>query len=213
MTFAIDFLSFLAVSLVVIMTPGPDTALTIRNTFLGARAGCIATAAGVAVGQCCWAVATSLGGVALLVASEPVFLAIKYVGAAYLVYLGVMALREALRRPPQNRPPSAPTNAPTLKAVVAFRQGIISNLGNPKMAVFFASLLPQFVPTSQASVAAFLLLGLSFAALTFAWLVFYAALIARIGTLLQRHQVRRWLEAVMGTLLIGFGIRLATERS
>lgn len=213
MILAIDFLSFLAVSLVVIMTPGPDTALTIRNTFLGARAGGIATAAGVAVGQCCWAVATSLGAVALLVASEPVFLAIKYVGAAYLIYLGILALREALRRRPQDQPPSAPTNAPALKAAAAFRQGIISNLGNPKMAVFFASLLPQFVPISQASVAAFLLLGLCFAVLTFVWLVFYAVLIARIGALLRRHQVRCWLEAAMGTLLIGFGLRLATERS
>lgn len=210
---SVDFLSFLAVSLVVIVMPGPDTALTIRNTFLGARAGGIATAAGVAVGQCCWAAATSLGVVALLVASEPVFLFIKYVGAAYLIYLGVLALREALRRPPANRLPSAPVSAPVLKAAAAFRQGIISNLGNPKMAVFFASLLPQFVPTSHASIAAFLLLGLGFAALTFAWLTFYAVLIARIGTFLQRHQVRRWLEAVMGTLLIGFGLRLATERN
>lgn len=100
---AIDLLSFLAVSLVVIMTPGPDTALTIRNTLLGRRAGGVATAAGVAAGLCCWAVATSLGVVALLVASEPVFLAIKYVGAAYLVYLGVLALSEAARRRPADR--------------------------------------------------------------------------------------------------------------
>ncbi|MGE4079839.1 MAG: LysE family translocator [Reyranella sp.] len=97
--------------------------------------------------------------------------------------------------------------------MAAFRQGIISNLGNPKIAVFFASLLPQFVPTSQASVAAFLMLGLCFAAITFTWLVLYAVLIARIGALLQRHQVRRWLEAVMGTLLVGLGLRLATERT
>ena len=213
MILAIHFLSFLALSLVVIMTPGPDTALTIRNTLLGKRTGGIATAAGVAVGQCCWAVATSLGAVALIVASEPVFLAIKYVGAAYLVYLGVLSLREALPRQSVTRLPSAPTNAPALKAAASFRQGIISNLGNPKMAVFFASLLPQFVPIAHASVAAFLLLGLGFAVLTFTWLVVYAALIARIGTLLQRHQVRRWLEAAMGTLLIGFGLRLATERS
>ena len=210
---AVDFLSFLAVSLVVIMTPGPDTALTIRNTLLGKRTGGVATAAGVAVGLCCWAVATSFGVVALLVASEPVFLAIKYLGAACLVFLGVLALREALRRQPAGRPTPASTDAPTLKPVAAFRQGIISNLGNPKIAVFFASLLPQFVPTSQASVAAFLMLGLTFAVITFTWLVLYAVAIARIGTLLQRHQVRRWLEAVMGTLLVGFGLRLATERS
>jgi threonine/homoserine/homoserine lactone efflux protein len=210
---AMSFLAFVGVSLVVIITPGPDTALTIRNTLLGRRAGGVATAAGVAVGLCCWAVATSFGVVALLVASEPVFLAIKYVGAAYLVFLGVLALREALRRQPADRPIPAATDAPALKPVAAFRQGIISNLGNPKMAVFFASLLPQFVPTSQASVGAFLMLGSSFAVLTFTWLVLYAVVIARIGALLQRRHVRRWLEAVMGTLLVGFGLRLATERS
>ncbi len=200
-------------SLVVIMTPGPDTALTIRNTLLGRRAGGVATAAGVAVGLGCWAVATSFGVVALLVASESIFLAIKYVGAVYLVVLGILALREALRRQPADRPLPAAADAPALKPVAAFRQGIISNLGNPKIAVFFASLLPQFVPTSQASVGAFLMLGSSFALITFTWLVLYAVAIARIGALLQRHQVRRWLEAVMGTLLVGFGLRLATERS
>jgi threonine/homoserine/homoserine lactone efflux protein len=82
-------LAFLGISALVIMTPGPDTAITIRNTLTGGRAGGLATALGVATGQAIWALATSAGVVALLVASEPLFLAVKYAGAAYLVWLGL----------------------------------------------------------------------------------------------------------------------------
>jgi threonine/homoserine/homoserine lactone efflux protein len=91
------FLAFLGVSLIVIVTPGPDTAITIRNTLFGGRSSGFLTALGIASGQSIWAFGTSLGAVALLVASQPLFLAVKYAGAAYLVYLGVQALREAVR--------------------------------------------------------------------------------------------------------------------
>ena len=116
-----SFLAYVGVAALVICTPGPDTALTIRNTLFGGRAGGVLTAFGVATGLSIWALATSLGLVALLVASEPVFRAIQYAGAAYLIYLGVMALREAFRRgpassvaaelPPPRRlaPPQQPT--------------------------------------------------------------------------------------------------------
>src|SRR3979411_481899 len=89
-------LAFLGISALVIMTPGPDTAITIRNTLTGGRAGGLATALGVATGQAIWALATSAGVVALLVASEPLFLAVKYAGAAYLVWLWLESLRAAL---------------------------------------------------------------------------------------------------------------------
>src|SRR5216684_178412 len=90
-------LTFLGISILVIVTPGPDTAITIRNTLAGGRAGGIATALGVATGQAIWALATSVGIVALLVTSEPLFLAVKYAGAAYLVVLGGQALWGALQ--------------------------------------------------------------------------------------------------------------------
>src|SRR5213593_3028317 len=92
-----DLAGFLVLSIVVIVTPGPDTALTIRNTLLGGRASGVATAAGVALGQATWSLATSAGVVALLVAAEPVFVALKLAGAAYLVFLGAQALKSALR--------------------------------------------------------------------------------------------------------------------
>lgn len=208
-----SFLAFLSISVLVIVTPGPDTAITIRNTLLGGRVGGIFTALGIAAGQTIWALATSVGIVALLLASEPVFLATKYAGAVYLVYLGIQALRAAIR-PSEDAHPASGAPRPTrqLTPFVAFRQGVISDLGNPKMAVFFASLLPQFVPAGSATVSALLSLGLVFAGMTFAWLTFYAIVIARLGDLLRRPAIRRGLEGVTGVVLIGLGLRVAAER-
>src|SRR5258708_39085925 len=117
------FLAFLGLSILLIATPGPDTALTLRNSLLGGRAGGVFPALGVAAGQAIWALATSLGIVALLVASEPVFLAVKLAGAAYLVILGAQALFHALHpRSPRTRASSAVPYR-RLAASLAFRQG------------------------------------------------------------------------------------------
>jgi threonine/homoserine/homoserine lactone efflux protein len=208
-----SFLAFLGVSLIVIVTPGPDTAITIRNTLFGGRAGGVFTALGIASGQTIWAFATSIGIVALLIASEPLFLAVKYAGAAYLVYLGIQALRAAVwpsAPTPGHRPEVRPEHR--LKPLAAFRQGVISDLGNPKMAVFFASLLPQFVPSGEATFQALLFLGLVFALMTFAWLALYAAVIAKAGDFLRRPVIRRSIEGVTGTLLVALGLRIATEQ-
>ncbi|WP_144223266.1 LysE family translocator [Mesorhizobium amorphae] len=205
------FLAFLGVSFIVIATPGPDTAITIRNSLLGGRAAGLMTALGIACGQAIWALATSAGVVTLLTASEPVFMAVKYAGAAYLVFLGIQALREALWPRTGDHGNAVPQAHTRLSAVSAFRQGVISDLGNPKMAVFFASLLPQFVPAGGATFSALLFLGVVFSVLTFVWLAFYATLIAKAGDFLRRPKVRRTIEGVTGMLLIGLGVRIAAE--
>ena len=200
-----QLLGFLLVAAVVIVTPGQDTALTIRNTLAGARRGGIATAAGVSAGQAVWTVATSVGLAAVIAASEPVFRAVKLAGAVYLVVLGLQSLRDAERR--RTRAPSqAPASVPVSRA---FRQGLLSNLGNPKMAVFFTSLLPQF---GGESFGALLALGLVFCTMTFVWLSAYAVAVARAGDVLRRPAVRRVLDALVGAVLVGLGLRLATER-
>jgi threonine/homoserine/homoserine lactone efflux protein len=196
--------AFLAVSAIVIVTPGQDTALTIRNSLLGGRGTGLATALGVSAGQAVWTLAASAGLAALLVASEPAFVALKLAGAAYLVYLGAQSLSAALRG--RARPHTGTRSA---SPAVAFRQGLLSNLGNPKMAVFFSSLLPQFGGTSFASLLA---LGLLFCTLTLVWLSAYAVVVARAGDVLRRPRIRRALDAVTGVALTAFGIRLATER-
>jgi threonine/homoserine/homoserine lactone efflux protein len=203
-------LAFVAVSAIVICTPGQDTALTIRNTLAGGRRSGIATAGGVALGQAVWTIAASAGVVALLSASEPVFRALKLAGAAYLVYLGAESLWAAIRGRGKPRPYAVGAGLARPSSHRALRQGVLSNLGNPKMAVFFASLLPQFAPEGSASFAALLALGLLFCAMTFAWLTLYAAAVARLGRLLT-GAVRRTLDAVTGVVLVALGVRLATE--
>ena len=196
-------LLFLGLSALVIVVPGQDTALTIRNTLLGERRGGVATAAGVATGQTLWTAATAFGIGALLAASEPAFEALRLAGAAYLVWLGARALYAALRRASPAR--SGERVARTPRA--AFRQGLLSNLGNPKMLAFFTSLLPQF----SASSGGLLAHGLIFCSLTFAWLALYALAVSRVRGFLDRGRVRRALDAIIGVVLVSFGARLAAE--
>jgi threonine/homoserine/homoserine lactone efflux protein len=206
---ASQLLAFLAVSAIVIVTPGPDTALTIRNTLIGGRRAGVFTAFGVSGGQTTWTLATAAGIAALLAASEPAFLAVRLLGSAYLVWLGAQALVGALRRAPGGR--RERPRGSGLRSAVALRQGILSNLGNPKMAAFFPSLLPQFAPQEHAF-AAVLGLGLVFSLMTLAWLSAYALVVARAGDVLRRPVIRRVIEAVTGAVLVALGLRLATER-
>jgi threonine/homoserine/homoserine lactone efflux protein len=202
-----DLLAFVAVSAVVICTPGQDTALLVRNTLTGGRSSGIATVGGVTLGIAIWAVAASAGLAALLKASEPVFETLKVAGAAYLAYLGTQSLRRALA---QGEHGDVPPETSPLSPGRAFRQGLLSNLGNTKIAVFFASMLPQFVPQGSGSFAILLALGLVFCAMGLAWLTVYAVAVARIGRLLA-GRARRALDAVTGVVLVALGLRLATE--
>jgi threonine/homoserine/homoserine lactone efflux protein len=199
-----ELAAFLGVSAIVIVTPGPDTALTIRSSLMGGRRAGIFTALGVSCGQAVWTLASAVGIAALLAASEPAFLAVKVAGAAYLIWLGLQALAAAVR----GRRKEAPRGKP-LKPRRAFRQGLLSNLGNPKMAAFFPSLLPQFAH----SFSALLALGCVFCLLTLVWLTAYAVAVARAGDFFSRSWVKRAIEAAAGAVLVALGLRLATEHS
>jgi threonine/homoserine/homoserine lactone efflux protein len=191
-----ELVAFLGVAVLVIVTPGPDTAITIRGTLVGGRRAGVMTAFGVVTGQACWTTAASAGITALLVASEPAFLVLKLAGAAYLVYLGGQALLAAIKG-------TTHVVAVTgrFQARTAYRQGLISDLGNPKMAAFFTSLLPQF-GTTFATMLAF---GLLFCALTWLWLALYATVIAK----LRLGRVYRVIQGVTGAVLVALGVRLA----
>jgi threonine/homoserine/homoserine lactone efflux protein len=204
-------IAFIGVAALTIMTPGPDTALTVRNALIGGRACGMATALGVSLGLAVWTVTASAGIAALLVASEPAFMAVKLVGAAYLVYLGAQSLWHALRggggaHPLDGRAPRG------LTPRTALRQGILNDLGNPKIAVFFTTLLPQFAPSHGPAFATLLAFGLVFCTMTFVWLVLYSVVIARAGEALRRPRIRRALDAVMGAALVAIGVRVAAER-
>lgn len=202
--------AFVALAVFVIVTPGPDTALTVRNTISGGRRAGVATAAGVSSGLAVWTLATAAGLSALLVASEPAFMALKYAGAAYLVFLGLQTLIGAFAARTHDATPLF-TRSPLTRAG-ALRQGLINDLANPKIAVFFSSLLPQFAPAHGPAFPTLLALGLLFCAMTFAWLCLYATAIDRLSALLSRTAVRRAIDAVMGTVLMALGGRLALER-
>ncbi|MGE5690986.1 MAG: LysE family translocator [Pseudomonadota bacterium] len=199
-------LAFLGVAAAVICTPGQDTALTIRNTLAGGRRNGLATALGVSLGQATWTLAASAGVVAVLQSSQAAFDALRLVGAAYLVFLGAQALTQAIR----GRAPLPARPRAAVPAAVALRQGVISNVANPKMAAFFTSLLPQFAPAGGDAFAPLLGLGFLFCALTFAWLALYSVAVARARATLERRGVRRALEAVTGAVLVGLGLRLAS---
>ena len=206
-----SFLAFIGITIFVIVTPGPDTALVVRNTIIGGRRGGVFTALGIVTGQTIWVFATSIGIVALLVASEPVFNAVKLGGAAYLIYLGARSLYQAARSArwrdaAENMPP-----AQRLASRTAFAQGLASDLSNPKMAAFFTSLLPQFAAPGDGAFVNLMLLGAVFCLMTLAWLTLYATAIARAGDFLRRRNIRRALEGLMGAALIALGLRIAAE--
>lgn len=197
-----SYLAFLVVSLLVICTPGQDTALTIRNTLAGGRRGGVATAFGVAAGQATWTAATAAGLAVVLMASAPIFFAIRVAGAAYLVYLGVRALLSL------GKESSAPVH--TARAGRWLAQGYLSNLSNAKMVAFFVSLLPPFAG-AHPSFGLLLLLGLNFSLLTLAWLTGYAIAVERLGGWLRKTGVRRVLDAILGAVLVGLGLRVGAE--
>jgi threonine/homoserine/homoserine lactone efflux protein len=188
-------LAFVAVAVVVIVSPGPDFALTVHNAVARGRRSGTATALGIVSAQLLWGAATAAGLAALLVTSRPLFVGLRFAGAAYLVWLGVQALRSARR--------GGGHTVPTRRGS-GYRQGFLSNAGNPKMAIFFTSLLPQF----GASLPVLLVHCALFSSLTLGWLL----VVVRAGTLLRRTSIRRAVDAVTGVVLVGFGAGLAVAR-
>ena len=200
---------FLAISALIVVAPGPDTAIATRNALVGGRRAGLFTILGVSFGLAVWTLATGIGVAALLRASEPAFVALKIAGAIYLAALGAQAIWGALRRSGHHG--TGHVVQRTITPRVALRQGALTNLGNPKIAVFFTSFLPQFTPSHEAGFGSLVLLGLIFCLLGLTWLTLYVLAIARLGDFLRRPRPRRVLDFVTGTVLVGFGIRLAFE--
>ena len=205
-----QLVAFAVVAGVVTIIPGADMALVARSVLAhGRRAGYV-TSLGICTGLWVHAVASALGLSAILMTSAALFSTVKLAGALYLVALGVLSLRRAL-----GPSPAAPTVAPgrtARDARRAFAQGLLSNLLNPKVALFYLTLLPQFVRPADNVLARSLLLAGVHVLIGLAWLVAYTYFLGRLSAALRRPRVRRALEGVTGSLLIGLGGRLAWDR-
>jgi threonine/homoserine/homoserine lactone efflux protein len=200
--------SFLLASLVLIVIPGPDQALITRNALaFGRRAGW-ATTLGGASGLCLHACAAAVGVSAVIATSATAFSAVKLVGVAYLLFLGVQTVRHAGR---VGHREATVAGAPSRARPSRFlRQGAVSNALNPKVALFFLTFLPQFLPAHPAAGTPLVYAG-AFAVTYLTWFGGYVALIDLTGRWLRRQRVQLWLERTTGGLLIAFGIRLAAE--
>jgi threonine/homoserine/homoserine lactone efflux protein len=209
----VGFVSFTLASVLIVLLPGPDSLVVVRGLVRGGPRGGASTAAGVLCGLVVWIAATALGLSALLRASEVGYDALKIAGACYLVWIGARSLlsvrRTASEVAVEGDGPMAP--GPILEGS-GFVAGFLTDLLNPKVGVFFVSFLPGFVPDGNAVGWTTLALGTWYAVLT---ALYFVALIAVSGTVtawMRSPRIRRRLDAMTGVVLVGFGVRLATER-
>ncbi|MGH8777548.1 LysE family translocator [Paraburkholderia sp.] len=209
--FGITHFGFFVVAVFLLnVTPGPDTAYIVgRSVAQGRRAGLV-SALGISAGCCVHTLACAFGLTALLAASATAFTVIKFVGAMYLIYLGVRLIFTRQQAAPAQggeRVAGAPKSLRQL-----FLQGFWTNVLNPKVVLFFVSFFPQFVATDSAyKTWAFLTLGLVFLAMSTVWSSFVAWV---AGSVTQRFAgkpgVKRWLDRTVGSAFVGLGVRLAT---
>ncbi len=201
--------SFLVFTVALVLVPGPDVAVTTRNTLAGGRTRGAWTAVGITSSNAVQGLAAAAGLGALVVRSQPLFEVIRWAGVGYLVYLGVQALRSAVAGRYAADDLTAGTG--TAQRLAGWRQGFLSNITNPKVLVFYLAVLPQFL-TPDSGVPTLVLLALTHAVLGLLYLLLLVAGMHRARAVLSRRPVRRALDAVTGTVLLGFGVRLATER-
>ena len=203
-----DFALFVASGLLLNLAPGPDTAYILGRSIAQGRAAGIASALGIMVGSLGHTCAAALGLSAFLATSAWAFFAIKVVGGAYLIYLGIKMLfarSEAFH---------LQSGFGRASSASAFRQGVLTNLLNPKVALFFLAFLPQFIdPASPAKVPAFLVLGLTFVTTGTIWCLILAWFAGAFGARLRGNRtISRWLNRAVGSLFVFLGARLAAAR-
>ena len=196
-------ITFVGIAALLTITPGVDMALVMRNSLRGGMRAALGTTLGIVTGLLVWMFASAAGIASLLRASAEAFTILKLVGAAYLCFLGIQTILHARRSLGLHaREVRSSPNSP-------YRQGLLSNLLNPKIAVFYATFLPQFVSAGDSVFAKTVLLGSIHIAMGLVWLPLYAYAIVRAGAALRRPSVLRAVERLTGTVLVALGVRLA----
>ncbi|WP_232661687.1 LysE family translocator [Pseudonocardia sp. TRM90224] len=200
-------LTFTAVALLGVLTPGLDTMVVLRHSLLGGRRVGIAVVLGITAGCLVWGTASTLGLSALLTASEIAYRIVQLAGAAYLIWLGASALWKTL---PSNRKAGAEPEMQIAGAWRGFRAGFVTNLLNPKVGVFYVSLLPQFIPAGG-HVGWGALLVTIHVAVGVVWLGALVVLAATARRLLLRERVRRWLDRTTAGVLLSLGVAMVAD--
>lgn len=199
------FLAGLGVLVLLTVSPGADMALVARTTIARGRGAAFVTSLGICSGLLVHAAASALGLSVILATSAEAFTVVKIAGAVYLAYLGVRSLRESFRDTPD-------ADARTVRPGASFVQGLLNNVLNPKVAVFYLTFLPQFIDPSGNVLAQSLAFAFAHGLMGIVWLSAYAYVLARLSAFFARRGVRQWLERVTGVVLVGLGARLALER-
>lgn len=199
-------LGFAAVALLGVMTPGLDTMVVLRHALLGGRSTGAAVVLGISAGCLVWGAVSTLGLAALLTASEVGYRVVQLLGAGYLIWLGATALWRSRRGVGAVVGPVDVTAA----AGRAFRAGFVTNLLNPKVGVFYVSLLPQFLPAGGGVGWGVLLVGMH-VSIGVLWLGGLVLLAARARRLLLRERLRRWLDRATAGVLVGLGVAMVVE--
>jgi threonine/homoserine/homoserine lactone efflux protein len=203
-------LGFAAFAALLTITPGLDTLVVARTAAVSGKLAGFAAALGVGLGCLAWAVASGLGLTAVLTASEVAYDAVRWAGAAYLFVLGVRALRAGLRRRSRELPDVA---VPMRTPGAAFRVGLVTNLLNPKVGVFYLAALPQFLPKDVPALPASLVLGLVHDVEGLLWFTLLIFVVGRAAMWLARPAVQRRLETMTGVVFLGFGVKLALAKA
>ena len=203
-----ELLPFLAVVAVITITPGPDMALALRNGMCGGASAAWWTGLGCSTGIACWATATTAGLSALLIKSHTAFTTVRLIGGIYLAYLGGSALWHA-----RKSLSAATAEAPAVASRrTAYRQGLVTNLLNPKIALLFLALIPQFVATGEPAFRTTGFLAGTFLVIAVVWWRVFSLGVGALGRWLARPRVRTWLERVTGCVLVGLGVRVVLLR-
>ncbi|PEY75805.1 LysE family translocator [Bacillus thuringiensis] len=206
-----NYLLFIIMSICLIILPGPDTAMATKNTLIAGKVGGVKTVFGTCIALLIHTLAAVIGLSALIVKSALLFSIFKYVGALYLIYIGIKALLAVRNKE------GVDTNDISLnnenKHTSCFRQGFLTNLLNPKIAVFFLTFLPQFLNPNHNTFIQLLVMGLTYLVLTAFWFAFYIFLIDKISAFMKKPKTQRYIQGLTGIALIGFGVKLAFEKS
>lgn len=203
--------AFAIFAAVLAVTPGLDTMVVLRATAGGGRTAGLVSVAGISLGCLFWAVASALGVTAVLSASRIAFEVLRAAGVAYLCWLGAQALWRARRPGPD--PAVLDTSLVEMTGMHAFRMGLVTNLLNPKVGMFYLSVLPQFLPDGLGPLSGSLALGSIHIAEGLAWLTLVTLAVGHLRGWLGRPAVRRRFDRLTGVVLLGFGIGLALERA